>query len=86
MASLLLDAMRMPPTSSNPDETVRTILDRAVRRARRVSETCHASNTMRRPEPGPVERIDPRRTAHIRPTPQNVPRFDTYELSLRTED
>jgi hypothetical protein len=63
------------------DDTVRTILDRAGRRARRVSQRCLRGG-LRTPVPGTVERVDPERLARVRPAPQNVEREDTFELGL----
>lgn len=57
------------------DETTRTILDRAARRARRVSTECQRLTGERPPAAGPTEWIDPLRVAQlVRPRPPVVQR------------
>lgn len=82
--------MTKPSEPHREDDTVRTLLDRASRRARRVSQRCSSpppsgvrpAPGLRAPVPGTVERVDPERLDRISPAPQNVEREDTYEQGL----
>ncbi len=70
--------------SKHDDEPTRTILDRATRRAKLVSERCLATTTIRLPMPGAVERVDVSRLERTftRPAPRDEPREDAYEAGL----
>lgn len=52
-------------TRPREDETARTILDRAFRRARRVSVECQRHDSVRPPAPGSTDWVDPLRVAQL---------------------
>lgn len=66
------------------DDTVRTILDRASRRARTVSQRCTrvVRPGVRTPTPGTIEEVDPEKLEKIREAPKDAEREDTYEQGL----
>lgn len=57
--------------SERADDTVQTKLRKATERCRRITERCAAVGGpgLRRPTPGGVERVDPKRLAKVRPPP-----------------
>ena len=66
------------------DDTVRTILDRARRRARTVSQRCTkmVRPGLRPPAPGPVDRVDPKKLEGILEPPKDAEREDAFEQGL----
>lgn len=79
------EAVSTPDTEGGRPDTVQTLLERAQRRARRVSEQCMRTvSTVRAPGPGPVEHVDPKRLAGLSEAPRDVLREDRFAEDLET--